>query len=258
MKYLKQILNIVVSNIRWILLGIIVVLIIVNIKSCTNIVKIRDDNKRLSNNILAVQDTLRNYRDGVYNVAEMRALQLRSDELADSLRMERGRTPITISQYSINITDTIYTPVETIRDTIYLSNTSDRGVLQVCDSNDFGNSNRVLRVDIPYTIDQNGKINTIHSSIYLDQNIWIENILYRDRKGYTYLKIRTDYPGVIFNSGSAIIVSNPKDDYKKRKSFGVNLGVQLGYGCTINKTPSLVPYIGLGVGFGWNPRFLQF
>lgn len=256
-----KIFNFLKKNIKWILLTICILLGIIMVHQCDSISKYKKENFRLENNMLAINDTLKNYidKDGL-NTATMRALQLRMDELADSLRLEKGKEPITILQYVAGMHDTIWASVKVVHDTMYVEEIwSDSGTITISDSAYFGKSSRFLNVSMQYGVDcETGKLVTEDASIYLDQNVWIDSYIYKDKKGYTWMDLKSDYP-IQFRNGTAIAISNPKEEYKNRKQFGVGLGLQVGYGVTFpDRSVKLSPYVGLGISLNWNPRFLQF
>ena len=255
--------NFLSKNIKWIALIIIAVLLFFVIRGCNKLKTEKEENFRLQNNILAQNDTLKNHKDGIYNIAEMRVLQLKVNELTDSLKLERGKTPITIVKYVVSNMDTIYAHTSIKHDTIWIYNTlniSDFGTIISSEKAEFGNSSRSISIETPYYVNCNDGLLYANgeSVVMLNQDIWIENILYKDKKGYTYMQLKTDYPGITFNSGTSILVSNPKEEKKNNKQFGLGIGIQAGYGIMYNNGFKKAPYIGVGVGLQWNPRFLQF
>lgn len=244
-----------------IMVAVAVILALLLFRQCSKTREYKDENKRLENNLLAVNDTLKNYKDGKYNLAEMRAMQLRIDELADSLKMERGKKPVTIIKYVAGISDTVTLPAVVIHDTTYIDNTwSDRGLIAAKESSVFGNSSREIEMSVPYKVNCNTGLleSDGDAEVTISQDIWVESVLYTDKQGYTYIRLKTDYPSCTFNNGAGILVSDKSYDYKKRKQFGVGIGLQVGYGATLSKPVRMSPYIGLGVSLNWNPRFLQF
>lgn len=246
---------------RYILLVGLLVLCILTIKQCDTINKYKSEKARLENNLLAINDTLKNYKEGKYNVAEMRAMQLRIDELADSLKLERGKSPITIIKYVAVVSDSMNIPVTIVHDTVYLEKAwSDMGWITANDQSDFGNSSRSVFVRVHYKVNcETGMLESNgNADIDLSQNIWVESMLYRDKKGYTYIKLKTDYPACTFNDGAGILVTDKSYEYKSRKQFGLGIGLQVGYGAALARPVRLTPYVGVGLSLNWNPRFLQF
>lgn len=244
-----------------IMVAVTVILALLLFRQCSKTKEYKDENRRLENNLLAVNDTLKNYKDGKYNLAEMRAMQLRIDELADSLKMERGKKPVTIIKYVAGISDTVTLPAVVIHDTTYIDKTwSDKGFITAKESSVFGNSSREVEMSVPYKVNCNTGLleSDGDAEVTISQDIWVESVLYTDKQGYTYIRLKTDYPSCTFNNGAGILVSDKSYDYKKRKQFGVGIGLQVGYGATLSKPVRMSPYIGLGVSLNWNPRFLQF
>lgn len=249
------------KNMKWILLSATVVLAVLLFRQCDLTRRAKDENRRLENNLLATNDTLKNYKKNGYNVAEMRALRLRVDELADSLKMERGKTPVTIINYTASITDTFHTPAVVIKDTVREYTHSDCGVLSAERSDTFGRSSRDVSVEIPYTVDaETGELDAGECGVRICQDIWLETSLYKNKKGETFIRLKTDYPGAEFNNGLGISVENGKDyDYYVRKQFAVGIGVHAGYGVAFpDGRIQMSPYVGVGIGLQWNPRFAQF
>lgn len=251
------------KNLKWFAVAAIIVLVVSNMVTCSRISGLKSENSRLENNVLAIGDTLKNYKDGKYMTAEMRAMQLKVKELSDSLRMEKGKTPITIVKYITSVRDSFIVETVVLHDTSYVDNVtgiSDFGKIFSEEHSVFGKSSRSMRIETPYYVGcEDGMLHADgESTVTLEQDIWIENTVYSDKKGYTYMRVRTDYPGVVFNSGESIVVSDPKSDRSKRKSFGLGIGIQAGYGVAYPGRFCASPYIGIGIGLQWNPKFLQF
>lgn len=249
-------------KIEWILFAAIIIMTAVIFGQCSRISKYKKEKSVIENNLLAANDTLKNYKKNGWTIANMRALQLRANELADSLKLERGKEPATIIKYIAGLHDTVYAQVRVVHDTMYIEEIwSDKGWLTATDSIYWEKSSRLLGVSIPYAVNcETGKVESVgDAEINLDQNIWIDSYLYKDKKGFTYIELKSDYPSIYFSNGTAIQVYSPKDEYKNRKQFGLGLGVQVGYGMTFpNGAVKMSPYIGVGIGLQWNPRFLQF
>ena len=250
------------KNIKFILVVVALILAMCLVRQCNNYQREKSERERLENNIAALNDTLKNYKKNGVNYAEMRALRLRINELADSLKLERGKTPVTIINYNTHINDTVYLASNPIHDTVFLNSIYiDRGVVVAEKNETFGKSSRHINVKTPYTIDKNtGVLLTDTSTVVINQNIWMESTLYKDKKNNTYIRLKTDYPSAVFNNGLGVLVENGNEyNYKERKSFGVGLGIHAGYGVVFpNGSVKLAPYIGIGVGLQWNPKFLQF
>lgn len=258
----KNVVSFLIKNIKFILVVFVLILTMCLVRQCNNYQREKSEKERLENNIVALNDSLKNYKKNGVNYAEMRALRLRINELSDSLKLERGKTPITIINYNTNISDTVYLASNIIHDTLFINSTYiDKGVVISEKNETFGKSSRYVNVKTPYTIEKNtGMLLTDTSTVVINQNIWVESTLYKDKKNNTYIRLKTDYPSAIFNNGLGVLVENGKEyNYKERKNFGVGLGIHAGYGIVFpNGNVKLAPYIGIGVGLQWNPKFLQF
>lgn len=259
---MNRIIEFLRKNSKFILYAILFVMALLLIRQCDRVSSYKKEKQRLENNLLALNDTLKNYKKNGVTVAEMRALQLKYNELADSLKMERNKKPLTIIKYISTINDSLNLKPIVIRDTVYKGqDVADRGVVKAFESKKFQKSSRSIDITVPYMVNrETGLMETTGNAIVkLDQDIWVEAYLYKDKKNFTYLRLKTDYPSLTFNTGTAIEVLDDKYDYKQRKQWGVGLGVQVGYGVGMaGGRIKPTPYIGLGVSLNWNPRFLQF
>lgn len=259
---MNKIINFIKKNFKWLLLAACIILALILFKQCDTIKQYQKEKARLENNLLAATDTLKNYHDNGWTTASMRALQLKVGELSDSLKLERGKEPITILKYIAGLHDTVYAQVKIVHDTMYIEEIwSDVGWLTAKDSAFFEKSSRILNVSIPYAVNcETGKVeNTGPAEIETEQNIWVDSHIYKDKKGYTWMELKSDYPSINFSNGTAIEIVSEKQAYKNRKQFGVGLGLQVGYGVAFpSGMVKMSPYVGVGVSLNWNPRFLQF
>ena len=260
METLKKIFDFIVKIKDFILIGIVVILVFIGAQQCNKAHRAEDEIKRLENNELALNDTIKCYTDINGNlVAEKRALQLSQDELIEEVNLlkKKNREYIAYINSNINIKDTVRVPVVVeIHDTIGAAN----GVIKSFKEDTFGKSYRKIGVEIPFTIDD--RLNVGDAEFSVSQDIFIEGALERDIKtGETFMMIRTDYPGVMFNSGTGVVVSNSKEyDRSMRKSQGIGIcigpSVGLGYDM-INKNMS--PTVGISITVGWTytPKAFQ-
>ena len=251
------------DHLSFLLLVATVVLAMLLARQCERAKLYKDEKARLENNIAAMNDTLMNYKKNGYNYAQMLALQLKLNELADSLQLGNGNTPVTIMQYITSIKDTVYLAGEVVHDTVYSPMfASDKGIIMGERSDRFGKSSRNMSVFTPYYVSAaDGKVYAYDSiEVILSQNIWLESTLYKGKDKKTYMQVRSDYPSTAFNSGNGILVDNgPEYELQARKRFGVGIGLQAGYGIGFNMgKPVLTPYIGVGIGLQYTPRRFQF
>ena len=260
METLKKIFDFIVKVKDFILIGIVVILVFIGAQQCNKAHRAEDEIKRLENNELALNDTIKCYTDINGNlVAEKRALQLSQDELMTEVDLlkRKNREYIAYINSNMGITDTVRVPVVVeVHDTV--NNYS--GTIRSAKEDTFGKSYRKIGVEIPFSIDDN--LNVGDAEFTLDQNIFVEGALERDTKtGETYMMIRTDYPGVSFNSGMGVAVTGSKEyDRSMRKSQGIGIcigpSVGLGYDM-INKNMS--PTVGISITVGWTytPKAFQ-
>lgn len=251
------------DNLSFVLIIAVVVLSILLARQCNRVAEYKSEKDRLENNLAAVQDSLYNYQKDGYNYAQMLALQLKLSELADSLKMTDGNTPVTITQFITQVKDTVFLAGEVRHDTVFAPMfSSDMGVLMVERHDRFGNSSRDISVFSPYVVSaSDGKVYMSDSvEVIIGQNIWLESTLYKGKDKRTYMQVRSDYPSTSFNNGQGILVTNGDEyTFQARKRFGVGFGIQAGYGIGLhNNQPVFTPYIGLGASLNWNPKRLQF
>ena len=161
------------KNLKWILMAIIAILIFTTARNCSKYKAEKEESLRLENNLLALNDTLKNYKDGIYNLAKMRALQLRIDELADSLKLERGKAPITIIKYVTVVNDTFQAPVTIIHDTLWFDvgiNISDAGIIYSHEHTLFEKSSTSKRNNRSSGIEPKIKCQSPRSFVFSDQS----------------------------------------------------------------------------------------
>jgi hypothetical protein len=74
-------------------------------------------------------------------------------------------------------------------------------------------------------------------------------------------QLKTDYPGVTFNSGNAIVATNGKQydrDARKRHGIGISIGPSFGY-YYFYPTQSFKPAVGFSItiGYTFTPKAFQ-
>tara|TARA_R110002126_G_scaffold93370_1_gene221258 strand:+ start:20 stop:811 length:792 start_codon:yes stop_codon:yes gene_type:complete len=258
---LKNILGILTDpkNIRMFLLGGIVVLLFLLLRQCGKTEYAKEEATRFQNNLIASNDTIRNYVNAKgESVGEIKGLSLSLEELRDSLDYEKGRPPITIIKYKTIIEEKIIEVQVKTKDTLITQGkNSFNSILSFTSSNNWQKSSRSIDVDLPYSFTDSLTFGS--ATISLKQNIWLDATLSQDIKSKEiFIKLTSDYPGTTFNSAQGIMIDRKSAEFKSlqmqnRKQFG--LGINIGMGISYNGTLSLGPYIGLGVS--WNPKFLQ-
>lgn len=247
----------------WYILSITILSLFLIVK-CSSTSHINDEVGRLNNNIHALTDTLKVYRDNNNRIiGEKHSLQIRQDELNDSIKKLLGKNRELVSYINtiVEIRDTVVLPTYIERDN---TNEDDRikdtGTITLDRHNVYGKSHSSLHVSVPFTyIDS---LITYPAKIDLSQKIHIEGMMERDKKtGQTYIRLISDFPYVDFDSADGImVVDSSYYDRMTRKTKGVSVtfgpSIGLSYDL-INK--SVIPTIGLNVTFGvsYTPRFLQ-
>lgn len=231
------------------------------IKQCNSNHNLDNELIRQHNNITAMTDTIKNYRDKLgMSVAERQAYQLTQDELRDSIGLLKQKN-IEYSAYInsiIGIRDTI--SIETIIERKNEDCNIENGNIIFNKKESFGKSSRDLSVNIPYSVDS--VLHTGVANVNLSQDIFVESWLERNTKNnQTYVKLRSDYPNVVFNSGMGIdVINSPAYEKSLRKNQGIGLAIGPSVGLSydmINK--KMVPTIGvsLTIGYTYTPKWTQ-
>ena len=223
--------------------------------------KLNHEIDRPDNNMIALTEQLVNYKDelGIAN-AEKHAYQLTQEELRDSIRFLKQKNKEYLSYINTNmsIKDTVTIETVIVRE---VEAQVEGGSIKLAKSNVFGKSSCSFSVNIPYNVNKN-KLFTGDATFALDQNIFVEGWLERNTKTKeTYIHLRSDYPGLVFNSGIGI-VAEPSKKYEKdmRKSNGIGLAIGPNFSLSydfINQR--FVPTVGLGItiGYTYTPKILQ-
>lgn len=260
----KKIWNFLTSHKNIIYIISIIILSCLLINQCNRNSTIHNEINRLENNIYAISDTLKQFKDENNNIiAEKHAFQFTEKELRDSIKLlkDRNREYLAYINANIGIRDTVKIPTFIERpfeiDSTYYT---DKGVIKFNKFDAFGKSNREFSVSIPYSIDST--LHTGAADVNMYHNIFVESVLERDKKtGESYVRLVSDYPYLQFNSGNGIIVTNSKEyekNTRKTKGIGIGIGpsVGLGYDMLNHK---IVPTVGVSVtlGFTYTPKWLQ-
>lgn len=259
-EFLKNSKNFVKKYGYLILMGIIIVLAAIMMAMCSSNGKLKDEIRKQKNNELALRDTLTLYVDELgRSNAEKHAYILTQKELKDSIDYitQKNREYVSYLKTQMGIVDTFEVMCYIDRPYRDISK-FDNGTIKVDTSNVYGKSSRHLALSIPYDIDT--MLNLQPCTFVLEQNVFFEGWLERNKKtSETYVHLRSDYPGLNFNTGEGF-VAEPSKSYDKsmRKSFGLGvfLGPSVGFGYTPQKWQ---PYVGLSLGFGltFTPKALQ-
>ena len=165
---------------------------------------------------------------------------------------------LTYINTNMNIKDTVTIETVVVKE---VETQIEGGFIKLAKSDVFGKSSCSFSVNIPYNVNEN-KLCTGDSVFDIDQNIFVEGWLERNgNTKETFVHLRTDYPGVTFNSGLGIVAEAGKT-YERgvRKTWGVGVAVGPDFSFSydfINQ--QFIPTVGVGVTIGltYTPKFLQ-
>ena len=228
---------------------------------CSRIDNLNHEIDKQENNRIALTEQIVNYKDELGRAnAEKHAYQLTQEELIDSIRFlkQKNKEYLYYINTNMNIKDTVTIETVIVRE---VETQVEGGSIKLVKSDVFGKSSRSFSVNIPYNVNEN-KLFTGDATFALDQNIFVEGWLERNRKTKeTYIHLRSDYPGLVFNSGLGI-VSEPSKKYDRsmRKSNGIGLAIGPNFSLSydfINQR--FVPTVGLGItiGYTYTPKLFQ-
>jgi hypothetical protein len=238
--------TIIVKNARLILVAVIAILFFLLMQQCDAVRNAEDETQRIKNNQIALNDTIRNYKDKYGNsIGEIRGLTLTLEEVKKELEFEKGKPPVTVIKWkTIIVEKEVEVPVKLNDSTIIVQ--SDK---------EWVKSSRSLKVEVPYAVKEN-KLTVGNADIELKQNIWLTASLFKDTKTKeVFVQLKTDYPNVQFNEAKGILVKDEDGGSLFKSSSKVKtmgLGLHVGLGLT---TGGLSPYV--GVGLNYTPKFLQ-
>ena len=245
------------KNTRMFLLGGIGVLLFLLLRQCNQTEIAKGEVTRFQNNLVAANDTIRNYvNERGESVGEIKGLSLSLEELKDSLEYEKGRPPITIVKYKTIIQEKIVEVPVVTKDTVTEQDgNSFNSILSFNSDSTWSRSSRSINVNLPYSFTDSLTFGT--ASIGLKQNIWLDATLSQSMKTKEiFIKLTSDYPGTTFNSAQGIMIDRKSKEFRSlqmqnRKKFG--FGLNMGVGVT--GTGDFTPYLGIGVS--WSPKLLQ-
>jgi regulator of replication initiation timing len=220
----------------------------------------------LTNNTYALSDSIRNYQDELGNiVAEKHALQLSQDEMEKTIGELKKKNTEYVSYINTNIglKDTIYVEKVVYKDVVIdtITNT-ESGTIHLEKNDIFNKSKRYISANIPYTVNYPSNLTVGNAEFVVDQNIFVEGVITRNNKTKeTMLYLKSDYPGITFNSGNAIVATNGKQydrDARKRHGIGISIGPSFGY-YYFYPTQSFKPAVGLSItiGYTFTPKAFQ-
>mgnify|MGYP003109452270 FL=1 len=231
----------------------IVILVMLLLRQCNSTKAAKEEVTRITNNNLALTDTIKNYIDenGILN-GEIRGLHLKVSELGDEVEYEKNKPPVTVVEYITEVRDSIVFQAVVDPSIAQLDGTFIHPV-HFTDSIKFGKSSRIIDFNMP-VFSKDTLITTGSGSLNLTQDIWLEASLSQNLKSKeVFVNLKTDYPGLQFNSAKGILIKRDEEfkafSRSQRKEFGVGLQLGIGYSDRIR------PYIGIGIQY--SPKILQ-
>lgn len=220
----------------------------------------------LTNNTYALTDSLAQYHDKLGNViAEKHALQLTQEQMEETIgELKRRHTEyVAHINANMNIKDTVYVEKVVFRDVVVdTTKMIETGTIQLAKNDVFNKSKRNISANIPYKVSYPSNLSIGDASFTIEQDIYVEGTITRDYKTKeTMLYLKSDYPGLLFNSGNGIVASNGKQyDREARKRNGIGLAIGPSVGVFYdNFTQSLKPALGVSVtiGYTFTPKAFQ-
>ena len=252
-----------IKDILWV--AVIVVISIFLMSQCSLKNKLEDEVNRLTNNTYALTDSLHHYHDKFGNVvAEKHALQLTQEEMEKTIGelKKKNAEYVAYMNANINVKDTVYIETVVYKDVIVdsLSGT-ETGTIHLEKNDEFGKSKRCISANIPYQVSPSN-FSIGEATFMLDQDIYVEGTITRNNKTKeTMFYLKSDYPGLTFNSGNGIVASNGKQyEREMRKRNGVGLAIGPSFGVFYDSpSKTLKPAFGLSltVGYTFTPKALQ-
>ena len=252
-----------IKDILWVVLVLIVSFSLIS--QCKSNNEMEREIDILTNNTYALTDSLHQYQDELGNViAEKHALQLTQEEMERTIGELKQKNTEYVAYINTNISlkDTVY--IETVIKEVVVDTTKkvETGTIHLEKTDKFKNSQRFIAADIPYTASYPSNLVIKEAMITMAQDLFVEGTIVRNNKTKeTMFYLKSDYPGVIFNSGNAIVATNGKQydrEMRKRNGIGLAIGPSLGVYYD-NPSNSLKPAFGLSltIGYTYTPKILQ-
>lgn len=252
-----------IKDILWVVLVLIVSFSLIS--QCKSNNELEREVDILTNNTYALTDSLHQYQDELGNViAEKHALQLTQEEMERTLGelKKKNMEYVAYIDANINLKDTVY--VETVIKEVVVDTTKkiETGTIHLEKTDKFKKSQRFISANIPYTATYPSNLSIEEATITMAQDLYVEGTIVRNNKTKeTMFYLKSDYPGVIFNSGKGIVATNGKQyDVEARRSNGIGLAIGPSLGVFYdNPTQSLKPAFGvtLTIGYTYTPRRFQ-
>lgn len=253
-----------IKDILWV--AIIVVISLFLMSQCKSNNELEGEVNRLLNNTYALTDSLHQYHDKLGNVvAEKHALQLTQEEMEQTIGELRRKNMEYVAHINTNIgvRDTVYIERVVYKDVIVDTlNKVETGTICLERNDVFNQSKRYISANIPYRVSYPSNLSIGDASFIINQDIYVEGTIARNNKTKeTMLYLKSDYPGLMFNSGNGIVAINGKQyDREMRRRNGIGLAVGPSLGVFYDRSSqSLKPSFGLSltIGYTFTPKAFQ-
>lgn len=253
-----------IKDIIWV--AIVVIISLFLITQCKSNNELEREVDILTNNTYALTDSLTHYHDKLGNViAEKHALQFTQEQMEETIGelKKKNMEYIAYINANMNIKDTVYVEKVVFKDVIVDTTRMVETGTIFLDRNDiFNKSRRYISASIPYEVSYPSNLSIGAASFTIDQDIYVEGTITRNNKTKeTMLYLKSDYPGLTFNSGNGIVAINGKQyDLEMRRKHGIGVAIGPSFGAFYeNSSKSIKPAFGVSVtiGYTYTPRRLQ-
>lgn len=253
-----------IKDIIWFVVIVLISLFLIS--QCNSKNELKKEVDILNNNTYALTDSLRHYHDKLGNVtAEKHALQLTQEQMEKMIGelKEKNTEYIAYINANIGLKDTVYTEKIVYKDVEIDTTTNiETGTIKIEANNVFNKSKRFISATIPYKSSYPSNLVINNASFIVEQDIYVEGIFTRNNKTKeTMFYLKSDYPGLTFNSGNGIVATNSKQyerEMRKRNGIGLSVGPSMGIYYD-RPTQTLKPALGISitVGYTYTPKIFQ-
>ena len=253
-----------IKDIIWV--AIIVIISLFLMSQCKSNGELEREVDILTNNTYALTDSLTHYHDKLGNViAEKHALQLTQEQMEETIGELKKKNMEYVAHINANMSvkDTVYVERVVFKDVVVdTTKMVETGTIFLDRNDTFNRSRRYISASIPYEVSYPSNLSIGNASFTLEQDIYVEGTITRNNKTKeTMLHLKSDYPGLTFNSGNGIVAINGKQyDLDMRRRHGIGLAIGPSFGAFYdNSSKSLKPAFGvsLTLGYTYTPRRLQ-
>ena len=253
-----------IKDILWCVIVVIISLFLIS--QCDSKNELKKEVDILTNNTYALTDSLHHYHDELGNiVAEKHALQLTQEQMEQTIgELEKKNTEyVAYINANIGLKDTIYMEKIVYKDVVIDTiNNIETGIINLEKNDTFNKSKRYISANISYKDSYPSNLVINNASFVVEQDIFVEGVITRNNKTKeTMFYLKSDYPGITFNSGNGIVATNSKQyerELRKRNGIGLSIGPSLGVYYD-NPTRTLKPAFGISltIGYTFTPKIFQ-